>query len=71
MKVIALENMVNITKDKIYHAEQILANGSIFYLVMNDKNEREIHNLQNFINIQKFRKNKLNKILCDDYGTVL
>ena len=69
MKVKALKNMVSINKDKIYQAEQILANGSIFYLVMNDKNEREIHNLQDFINIQKIRKNRLNIILDDDYGT--
>ena len=69
MKIKALENMVNITKDKIYQAEQVLLNGSIYYLVMNDKNEREIHNLQDFINIQKIRKNRLNIILDDDYGT--
>lgn len=69
MKIKALENMVNITKDKIYQAEQILSNGSIYYLVMNDKNENEIHNLQNFINIKKNRINRLNKILDEDYGT--
>ncbi len=69
MKVKALKNMVNITKDKIYQAEQFLVNGSIFYFVMNDKNEREIHHLQDFINIQKIRKNKLNGILKDEYGT--
>lgn len=67
MKVKALKNMVNINKDKIYQVEQILVNGSIFYLVMNDKNVREIHNLQDFINIQKIRKNRLNIILDDDY----
>ncbi len=69
MKVKALKNMVNITKDKIYQAEQFLVKGSICYFVMNDKNEREIHHLQDFINIQKIRKNKLNGILKDDYGT--
>ena len=36
------EDLVNITKDKIYQAEQILSNGSIYYLVMNDKNENAL-----------------------------
>ncbi len=65
MKVKALENMVNITKDKIYH---ILKGSRIYYLyvlIITDLN----NNLSTFINIQKVRKNRLNKILDEDYGT--